>query len=105
MTGNKFTNRLIRLIDKVGKYKAIVMTLAVVVVFVTTYLLILPAFTLERSEAEKQGGIDLPVTETIEKVDGKEKAVEYLKEIRETDKGLYDEYMICEGYEKFGEDI
>jgi hypothetical protein len=28
-----------------------------------------------------------------------------LKEIRETDKGLYDEYMICEGYEKFGEDI
>lgn len=43
--------------------------------------------------------------ETIEKVDGKEKAVEYLKEIRETDKVLYDEYMICEGYEKFGEDI
>ena len=43
--------------------------------------------------------------ETIEKVDGKEKAEEYLKEIRETDKGLYDEYMICEGYEKFGEDI
>lgn len=34
--------------------------------------------------------------ETIEKVDGKEEAEKYLKEIRETDKELYDEYILLE---------
>lgn len=35
--------------------------------------------------------------ETIEKVDGKEEAEEYLKEVRKTDKAVYDEYMLLEG--------
>lgn len=36
------------------------MVLSCVVVFITTYALILPAITLEQDEAEKQGGIDVP---------------------------------------------
>ncbi len=40
------------------------MALSVVVVFITTYILILPAFTLEKDEAVEQGGINIPVTET-----------------------------------------
>ena len=35
--------------------------------------------------------------EIAEEVKGKEVAEEYLKEIRETDKELYDEYMLLEG--------
>ena len=34
--------------------------------------------------------------ETIEEVKGKKVAEDYLKEIRETDKELYDEYMLLE---------
>ena len=41
------------------------MSLAVIVVFVTTYLLILPAFTLEKEKAAEQGGIDLPGIERV----------------------------------------
>lgn len=36
------------------------MVLSCVVVFITTYALILPAITLEQDEAAKQGGIDVP---------------------------------------------
>ena len=36
------------------------MVLSCFVVFVTTYLLILPAVTLDQDEAERQGGIDVP---------------------------------------------
>ena len=39
------------------------MALSCLVVFVTTYVLILPAFTLEKDKAIQQGGIDLPVSE------------------------------------------
>ena len=46
----KFQNKLISVIGKLSKYKAIVLSLAVVVVFVTTYLLILPAFTLDKDD-------------------------------------------------------
>ncbi len=43
--------------------KRSIKALAVLVVFVTTYILILPAFTLEKDEAIKQGGIDVPQIE------------------------------------------
>ena len=39
------------------------MALSCLVVFVTTYVLILPAFTLEKDTALQQGGIDVPVAE------------------------------------------
>lgn len=61
MPDNRFIYKLISVIGKLGKYKTTVMSMAVVVVFITTYLLILPALTLEKTEAEQQGGIDIPV--------------------------------------------
>ena len=41
------------------------MTLSVVMVFCVTYMLILPAFTLEADKAKEQGGIDVPEAEQI----------------------------------------
>ncbi len=55
------------------KSKPAVKALAMLVVFVTTYMLILPAFTLERDEAVRQGGIDVPSVETAaEEVSGED---------------------------------
>ena len=47
------------LMKNMKKYRLLLMTLSVAVVFVTTYLLILPALTLEQEEAARQGGIEL----------------------------------------------
>ncbi len=44
---------------KLRSRRAILMTLAVIAVFITTYVLILPAITLDKDEAQKQGGIDV----------------------------------------------
>ena len=52
-----FINATKRIIEK---NRPLLLTLCAAVVFVTTYLLILPAVTLEEQEAAKQGGIDLP---------------------------------------------
>ncbi len=49
--------------------KSLVVTLAAIVVFTTTYLLVLPAFTLDQEEAAQQGGIDIAVEETTAEVD------------------------------------
>ena len=52
-------------IQRRSRYRTVLLSLAIVVVFVTTYLLILPAITLDQNEAERQGGIDVPsVTQT-----------------------------------------
>ena len=45
--------------------KSLVITLAAIVVFTTTYLLILPAFTLDREEAAEQVMAE-PTSETEE---------------------------------------
>lgn len=45
-----------------ARSKLIIRILAIIVVFCVTYLLILPAFTLNRDEAAAQGGIDVPVS-------------------------------------------
>ena len=50
-------------------FKSLVVTLAAIVVFTTTYLLILPAFTLDKDEAVEQGGIDVAVEQTVETAD------------------------------------
>lgn len=49
-----------RLIESLEKKKTYVMVLSCIVVFITTYVLILPAVTLDKEEAAQQGGIDLP---------------------------------------------
>ena len=57
-TGKQHFNNAMKTIIK--KTRPLLLVLCAAVVFVTTYLLILPAVTLEEQEAAKQGGIDLP---------------------------------------------
>ena len=52
--------------------KAIILPLAVVVTVVTVYSLVMPAFTLEKEEAEQQGGIDVPGVEQVNEEQGSE---------------------------------
>lgn len=52
------------ILNKTTRTKKLVTVLMVLVVFVTTYILILPAFTLTQEKAEQQGGIDVPAVET-----------------------------------------
>ena len=47
-------------LNLIRKNRPLLMTLSAAVVFITTYLLILPALTLDEQEAARQGGIDLP---------------------------------------------
>ncbi len=47
-------------------WKKIVMVLSCFVVFGTTYMLILPAITLEKTEAQAEAGIDIPVQQLYE---------------------------------------
>lgn len=54
------THKFSRIIKQAKARKTLVMVLSCFVVFVTTYLLILPAITLDQDEAAKQGGIDVP---------------------------------------------
>ncbi len=57
-----------KIADAMHERRTVLLVLSCVVVFMTTYLLILPAFTLEKDEAAKQGGIDVP-TATEENVE------------------------------------
>lgn len=56
----KIKEFLIQFIDAAQKQKKVILALSCFVVFITTYLLILPAFTLEKDKAIEQGGIDVP---------------------------------------------
>ena len=44
---------------RLGNHRAVVMSMAVIVVFMTTYMLVLPAITLEQNVAEKMPGMDV----------------------------------------------
>lgn len=64
---DKIKDLLRMLAENIHKRRRVVLALSCVVVFVTTYMLILPAFTLEKTKAAEQGGIDVPgVTATTE---------------------------------------
>lgn len=56
-----------KLMNSIHERRKFILALSCLVVFVTTYVLILPAFTLDKEEAAEQGGIDVPVIETEEK--------------------------------------
>ena len=47
------------------RYRVALRIMAAMVVFVTTYLLILPAATLDHDEASRQGGISVPVLSSV----------------------------------------
>ena len=51
------------LLDNIHEQRKLILALSCAVVFVTTYVLILPAFTLDKEEAAEQGGIDVPAVE------------------------------------------
>ena len=48
------------LLYNIKERKKMILALSCLVVFFTTYLLILPAFTLDKEEAAEQGGVDVP---------------------------------------------
>lgn len=74
---DKIKDLLRMLAENIHKRRRVVLALSCVVVFVTTYMLILPAFTLEKTKAAEQGGIDVPgVTATSEDVSEDEEADE-----------------------------
>ena len=54
--------------DRGYKYRVALKVFMAMVVFVTTYMLILPAITLEIDKAAQQGGIDVPSVEQTEEV-------------------------------------
>ena len=49
----------------IKKHRLTLLVLSAAVVFVATYLLILPAMTLDEDEAARQGGIDLPLQQEL----------------------------------------
>lgn len=57
--GYDLNNAAFKLFDFIKEKKSYVTVLSCLVVFITTYLLILPAITLDKDEADKQGGIDI----------------------------------------------
>lgn len=57
------------LIENMHEKRKMILVLSCLVVFITTYMLILPAFTLDKEEASEQGGIDVPGTEQSAEAD------------------------------------
>ena len=62
---DKMQELILRLKGRVN-WRSLVITLSAIVVFVTTYLLILPAITLDKDEAIRQGGTDIAVEQTVD---------------------------------------
>ena len=48
------------LIENTNGWRKLAFVFSCIIVFVTAYLLIVPAFTLDKEEAAEQGGIDVP---------------------------------------------
>lgn len=57
---------IMKIIDTIQRRRNVILALSCLVVFITTYVLILPAFTLEKEQAAEQGGIDLPITKNTD---------------------------------------
>lgn len=54
------------LFEGIHERRKLVLALSCLVVFITTYVLILPGFTLDKDEAAAQGGIDVPAAAEAE---------------------------------------
>lgn len=63
---NKLRSLLIKLLETAHRQRRVVLALSCLVVFMTTYVLILPAFTLEKDKAIEMGGIDVETEEAVE---------------------------------------
>ena len=72
------------LLENIHERRKLILALSCIVVFVTTYILILPAFTLDKEEAAEQGGIDVPASaQTIDTDNTSEEVL--TKETRNSD--------------------
>ena len=58
-----------KIVETIRKQRTLFVCICAMVVFVTTYLLILPAITLDKDTAKDQGGIDLPKAEQVQDED------------------------------------
>ncbi len=58
---SKVRELITALLDNMHRWRKLVVVFSCFVVFAMTYLLIVPAFTLDKEEAAEQGGIDVPV--------------------------------------------
>ena len=52
-------NKISSVLSGMKRYRTLLLTLSAIVVFVVSYLLILPALTLDQNEANQQAGINL----------------------------------------------
>ena len=64
------TNAYKTIYRAIHRNRKLLLSLSAIVVFVTSYMLILPAITLEQDEAQQQGGIDVPAREMVFEGDG-----------------------------------
>ena len=85
---DKIVEHFMRMNKKLKRWKRGVSALAAIVVFVTTYALILPAVTLDVNTASTQAGIDIAesepvVTESAGEVDPEEPQAEEPEEVQE----------------------
>ena len=60
---NKLAEQFIRINRRLRKWKRVVSVLAAIVVFTTTYALVLPAITLDKETASTQAGIEIAASE------------------------------------------
>ena len=63
-SSDKLPHKLSSVLSGMRRYRTLLLTLSAIVVFVVSYLLILPALTLDHDEANQQAGINLG-TETV----------------------------------------
>ena len=67
---NKLAEQFIRVNRRMKKWQRVVSALSAVVVFVTTYALVLPAITLDKETADAQAGIEIAASENDSESDG-----------------------------------
>ena len=67
---NKLAEQFIRMNRRLKKWQRVVSALAAVVVFITTYALVLPAITLDKETASTQAGIEIATSENDPESEG-----------------------------------
>ena len=67
---DKMVEQFMKVNRRMKRWQRVVSVLAAVVVFVTTYSLVLPAITLDRDTASTQAGIEVAASENEAESDG-----------------------------------
>ena len=67
---NKMAERFIKANRSLKKWRRVVSVLAAIVVFVTTYAMVLPAITLDKDTASTQSGMEIAASDQEPESDG-----------------------------------